>query len=52
MKTIKIGQTKHIEFSGTFGACLNKIDESPLIGLRDLDKKARIIIDIYDEKEE
>lgn len=48
MKTFKIGQVKHFEFSGTFGACLNKIDESPYIGLRDLDKKAKIVIDIYD----
>ena len=52
MKTVKIGQVKHFEFSGTFGACLNKMDESPYIGLRDLDKKARIVIDIYDNDNE
>lgn len=48
MKTFKTGQVKHFEFNGTFGACLNKMDDSPYIGLRDLDKKARIVIDIYD----
>lgn len=52
MKTVKIGQVKHFEFSGTLGACLNKMDESPYIGLRDLDKKARIVIDIYDNDNE
>ena len=52
MKTFKIGQVKHIELNGTFGACLDKLDESPLIGLRDLNKKARIVIDIYDNDNE
>ena len=52
MKTIKIGQVKHFEFNGTFGACMNKIDESPHIGLRDLNKKARIVIDIDENEDE
>lgn len=48
METFKIGQVRHIELNGTLGACIDKIDESLLIGLRDFNKKARIVIDIYD----
>lgn len=43
---------KHFEFNGTWGECLNKIDESPFLGLKDLHKKAHIVIDIHDEEDE
>lgn len=39
----------HYEFNGTLGVCLGKIDK--YIGLKDLDKKAKIVIDIQNEKE-
>ena len=43
---------KHFEFNGTWGECLNQIDESPFLGLKDLHKKAHIVIDIHDEEDE
>ena len=43
---------KHFEFNATWGECLNKIDESPFLGLKDLHKKAHMVIDIHDEEDE
>ena len=41
----------HVEFSGTLGQCLQKLDDCPFIGLKHLDKKAHIVIDIEDMEE-
>jgi hypothetical protein len=40
----------HYEFNGTLGQCLDHIDE--YLGLKDLGRKTRMVIDIDNEEDE